>query len=455
MAASEASEAKRSLFQSDFPPEEFAQRRARLFEAIGEEAHALVQGAPPARGFERFCQTKQFYYCCGLEVPQAYLLLAGPERRTTLYLPRGEGDDRPEGASLGAEDAELICERTGADAVAEPDALGEHLGEASVVYTPHSPAEGRQGSRDELSRADKRVAADPWDGRPSRERHLVGLLLTRFRDLEVRDLSPILDRLRAVKSPREVALLGRAGALAAQAVGEAMRATCPGMFEYELGAVASYVYEARGARGHGYRPIIASGPNAWHGHYFRNDRRMAEGDLVLMDGAPDLGYYTSDIARMWPVGGRYAPWQRELYGFMVEWHKALLERIRPGVTADQVLAEAAEPMAEAVEATAFSKPIYEAAARRTLEFKGHLSHPVGMAVHDVGGYRSEPLRPGVVLTVDPQMWVPEERLYVRVEDTVAVTESGMENLTAEAPLELDDVEAWMREESRFPRLGEA
>ena len=154
---------------------------------------------------------------------------------------------------------------------------------------------------------------------------------------------------------------------------------------------------------------------------------------------------------MWPVNGTYAPWQRELYGFMVEYHKVLLERIRPGVTAEEIHQDAAAEMAKVVDGTAFSKDVYESAARRALEFKGHLSHPVGMAVHDVGGYRSSPLQPGVVFTVDPQMRVPEERLYIRVEDTVVVTEEGIENLTGLAPLELDDVEALMRDGSPLPR----
>jgi len=123
------------------------------------------------------------------------------------------------------------------------------------------------------------------------------------------------------------------------------------------------------------------------------------------------------------------------------------------VTADQILGEAAAEMAAVIGRTRFSKPIYKSAARRTLEFKGHLSHTVGMAVHDVGDYRSGPLRPGVVLAVDPQMWVPEEKRYIRVEDTVAVTEDGIENLTCAAPLELDDVEAALRRKSAFPAMG--
>jgi Xaa-Pro aminopeptidase len=174
---------------------------------------------------------------------------------------------------------------------------------------------------------------------------------------------------------------------------------------------------------------------------------LRDGDLVLMDAAPDYHYYTSDIARVWPVNGRYSRWQRELFGFIVEYHKALLKAIRPGLTADEVLKIAAEEMREYVKSRSFSKEAYRKAAERTLEFKWHLSHSVGMAVHDVGDYRSAPLKPGVVFSVDPQMWVPEEKLYIRVEDTVAVTSSGIEVLTGSAPLELDDVEATMREKS--------
>lgn len=439
-----------TLFQTNFPPEELAARRARILDAIGPDAQALLQGAAPPRGFEMFRQANQFYYCCAVEEPQAYLRLAGADRTATLYLPsRPEGASH-EGASFAAEDAELLVRLTGVDAVRPLDALAGDLAGATVLYTPHRPAEGRWGARDTATRADRLVAADPWDGQPSREQRLIGLVTERLPSVEIRDLSPILDGLRAVKSPREVAVLRRAGHLSALALVEAMRATRPGVAEYQLGAIASYVYLVNGARGEGYRHIIASGPNAWYGHYFRNSSILRDGDLVLMDTAPDYAGYTSDIGRMWPTNGTYAPWQRELYGFMVDYHKALLARIRPGVTADEVMDGAAAEMAEAVEATAFSKPVYEAAARRALEFRGHMSHPVGMAVHDAGGYRAEPLKPGIVLTVDPQMRVPEERLYIRVEDTIAVTDDGLENLTAAAPLDLDDVEALMAEDSPFP-----
>jgi Xaa-Pro aminopeptidase len=259
-------------------------------------------------------------------------------------------------------------------------------------------------------------------------------------EADIRDLSPILDGMRLIKSPAEIALMRRAGELTAIAALEAMRSTRHGVMEYQLGAVAEYQFLVNGARGGGYRPIIPGGSRIWSAHYFRNNRQLRDGEMVLMDYAPDLGGYTSDIGRAWPVNGRHTIEQRELYGFIVKYHKVLLRTIRPGVTASQILAEAADQMRPVVETTSWSKPAYERAARRALDFTGHLSHPVGMAVHDVGSYWGLPLQPGLVFAVDPQMWVPEEQLYIRVEDTVAVTGSGVENLTALAPMELHDVE---------------
>jgi len=431
--------------------EEYVARRRRVLDEIGPGAVALLQGAPPAQGFKLFRQTNEFQYLCGAQVPLAYLLLDGRRSACTLFIP-----GLPAGQTKGAgpverDDPARLGELSGVDAVLPVERLAEHLRGASVVYTPHCPAQGEHASRDELTRRERAMAADPWDGSVTREAHLIGLIRTRLQGVEIRDLCPILDAMRIVKSPAELKLCRRAAKLSAVAVSQAMGATKPGLTEGALEAIAHYVYHAAGARGAGYRAIVPSGvEHCWDGHYFANDGEMRDGDLVLMDTAPDYEYYTSDIGRMWPVNGVYAPWQRELYGFVVEYHKALLRLIRPSVMAERVLAETREKMTPVVHATAWSKPQYEAAARAMLEFRGHLSHPVGMSVHDDGDYWSCPLRPGTVFTVDPQMWVHEDRLYIRVEDTVAVTDTGIEVLTADAPLELDDVEATMREPSQFP-----
>ncbi len=429
----------------DFPAEEFVARRAHIYEAIGDDAYAFIASAPPPRGFVRFEQSKQFVYCCGLETPQAYLLMDGGAKKSALYLhPRGKAA-LEEGAPPGLEDAEMVRALTGVEAVYPISELAARLAEVRYLYTPFAPAEVRAACRHELVEATILMARDPWDGRASREYHLISLLRSRYPDLRVLDLTPILDEMRVIKSPREVDVMRRAGRLSARAVREAMRATRPGVIEYELGALAAMIYAMGGAQGVGYRPIIATGENIWYGHYFRNDAALESGNLVLMDVAPECHHYTSDIGRMWPVSGTYLPWQRELYGFIVEYHKVLLDRLRPGVTPDAVLDEASEVMQAVWEDWSFSKAHYREGARRTLDYRGHLSHPVGMVVHDDGEYDGRPLVPGTVFAVDPQMWIPEEKLYIRVEDTVVVTETGIEVLTEGVPLALNDVETLMAE----------
>jgi Xaa-Pro aminopeptidase len=208
-------------YQSDFPPEEFQGRWKAVFERIGDRAVAVVQGAPKVGGFILPRQSNEFYYLCGVETPHAYLVLDGRDRTVTLLLPpRDEMLERAEGKVLSAADAEAVKKLTGVSAVASTAEMTAAWmrrlvrGPGAVVYTPFAPAEGNAQCRDELLSANAAVALDFWDGRPSRETHFVQLLRTRFPRAEVRDLTPVLDELRAVKSPREIALIRRASVLA-------------------------------------------------------------------------------------------------------------------------------------------------------------------------------------------------------------------------------------------------
>jgi len=427
-------------YQRDFPPEEFAQRRAKVFEKIGTEAVALLQGAPPTRGFGVFRQNNDFYYLCGIEVPQAYLLLDGRSGKTAVYLPSLSRRTRSE--QTAAEYALSVKKQTGIDVVYGTESLLGHLESVSELYMLLGSRRARRTSRREIAAVDRRKAADLLRNDPLGEGRFVNLIQNCLPKLAIKNLSPIIDSLRVLKSPAEIELLRRAGKLSALSVMEAMRSTEVGVMEYQLDAVSKYIFSANGARGEGYPSIIAGGANMWYGHYMRKDCVLNDGDIVLMDHAPDCGYYTSDIGRVWPVNGKYSPWQRELYGFMVKYHKAVIKRIRPGVTANQIMEGARAEMEEVLKNTKFSKPIYKKAARSTY---GHMSHTVGMNVHDVGNSRG-PLKPGMVFAVDPQMRVREENLYIRIEDTVLVTEDGVEILTGSAPWELDDVEKLMKEE---------
>jgi Xaa-Pro aminopeptidase len=448
-------------YQADFSREELAARRARVLDAIGAQGIAVVQGASGEPGFSVFRQSNDFYYLTGVESAHAYLLLHGRTRRSTLYLPRRDEErERGEGKVLAVEDSLLLTQLTGIEQVRGLERLSQDLVSANllrppamVLHTPLAPMETGNDSRDELLAGRARVAADPWDGRPGREAHFVRLVKERFPQFEVRDLSPTLDGLRGIKSPAEIALIRRATQLAGLGIMEAMRSTLPGVYEYQLDAAAKYVHYLNGARGDGYASIIAGGTNAYMGHYFRKSDALRDGDLVLMDYAPDYRYYTSDVTRIWPVNGTFTAAQAALYDFIVAYRDAFFRHIKPGLTSDEVLDRAAADMRQYLVGKSFASPAHLKAVEEGLLFRGHFQHPVGMAVHDVGRVRGVPLQPGMVFTIDPMIWIPEERLYIRIEDVALVTADGVENLSGFVPARLADVERTIAEPGLVQRQG--
>jgi Xaa-Pro aminopeptidase len=426
-------------FQTAFTAAEFKRRRQDLCTAIGDGV-ALLQGFPETGSFSLFRQHNDFFYLCGVESPHAYLLIDGCTGRTTLYLlPRDEKTAAADGPELDSDDAATAMRLTDVDEVLPTTALLSDLPRGRTIYMSLAAAEGRQACQDTLRHAAARAKLDPGRLSSPAEAALTEQVRNHCGG-EVRDLSPILASMRLVKSEAELTVMRRAGELTAAAIEEAMRATAPGVYEYQLAAVADFVFLAGGAVGGGYRPIVAGGANIWNMHYYRNSCRLAAGDLVLMDYAPDVANYTSDIGRMWPVDGKYRREQRDLYGFIVDYHRTLLDIIGPGELVSDLCQRAAEKMRPLATRTRWLKSAYAEAVERLLTTGQPFTHPVGMAVHDVGTYRDVPLTSGIVFALDPQLWAPEENLYIRVEDTVAIRPHGIENLTAGVPHDLDQVE---------------
>ena len=185
------------MYQTDFTPEELASRRQRVLEATGSHAVALLQGAEKETNHDRFRQTNDFYYLCGVEVPHAYLLLDGRDQSCSLYLPHQSSPRRErEGEILSAENAERVCKLTGIDAAYGIEELSRLLEGVKELYTPMRMAEGAMMSGDTLQRSQQEVFSDPWDGRPDRTRWFVALLRQRLPATELRDLVPITDEMR-------------------------------------------------------------------------------------------------------------------------------------------------------------------------------------------------------------------------------------------------------------------
>ena len=444
---------EKHYYQTDFSIVDFQERRSQIFEVIGNNSIALIQGAASIAGFKVFRQTNTFYYLCGLEAEHAYLLLNGKTKTSTIYLPnRDKEREHNQGKILSAEDIDLVKKLTGVERVRGYGSLANDLVGTGLInrgapylYTPLSPAEIGNDSRDEILHGQARAASDPWDSQSTREARFKKLIMERFPQFEIRDLSPILDAMRLIKNPKEIEIIRNATEIAGLAIIEAMRSTSPGVYEYQLDAAAKYIFYQHGAHGDGYPSIIGGGTNAYMGHYFHKTDVLKDGDLVLMDYAPDYHYYTSDVTRIWPVNGKFNKKQAALYKFIVAYRDALFRYIKPGITSNEVLNNAAVDMKEYLIGKSFVKPAHLKAVQNGLTFRGHFQHPVGMAVHDVGRVHGVTLQEGMVFTIDPMIWIPEERHYIRIEDVAVVTKTGVENLSDFVPSKIEDVERTIKE----------
>lgn len=433
------------FFTPDFTADELAERRQRLATEIGPGAHLLVPGAAPVPT-DFPTQDANFYYLCGMETSHSYLLIEGGSGRTQLFLPSRDTIPGEPHNRLGFEDARLITERLGIGEVAATTELTAALTGVKVVYLPQAEVEGGGATRFGANGCAKRRAEEEWDGYEPRHQRIARKLAALSPGVEVRDACPLISAMRTIKSPAELKVMRQAGQLTAAAVIECMKTARPGTNENSLKATVEYVFSDRGQCGLGYGVIAAGGRRTWDGHYHLNNVTLGEEEIILLDCGPDFRHYSSDIARLWPVNGTFSPWHRRVYGFIAEYHKALLKVIRPGVMESEVYEQAARAMAaRCVEADSDyhdMRPIFEA-----MEAKGvrYLNHGVGLSVHDaIGPWRDEPLREGFVCALDPMVWCDEQHEYVRVEDTIAVTADGCERLTGDAPFEMNEIEALLR-----------
>jgi Xaa-Pro aminopeptidase len=221
-----------------------------------------------------------------------------------------------------------------------------------------------------------------------------------------------------------------------KAITEVMKATRPGMYEYELAALYEYVAKKEGAQDLAYYIVMSSGENHPYVHYYKHDRLLKDGDFMVLDIGPDYNYYDTDITISYPVNGKFTPRQKEVYEASKAVHEANIKVYRPGLTMEQCRKEVEEIL---------QKQGYDLSKDYFKRMRGGFGHYVGLAVHDVGGGPME-LKAGMVFANEPLMIWPEENLGVRVEDTVLITETGCEVLTAGIPRDVKDIEAFMKKD---------
>jgi Xaa-Pro aminopeptidase len=412
------------------PSAEYQARRAKL-RAVLDAPFVLYgyTGHEDASEVALFFQEPYFYYLTGHDEPGAAIVLvpdvtgksvSGP--REILYLPpRDRDQERWEGPKLGPDDPD-IAQTTGFEAVRSTKDLRGDLANLAKSYSSFYTV----------------MPPSPEDGYPHFTKS-VEAIRDALPHANLKDATNALDALRLLKSPGELALMQKAIDLSVDAHLDAMKTMRPGLFEYQIAARMKEIYEWGGCEREAYSPIVGAGFDSTVLHYSPLDHEIKDGDVIVIDVGGEYGGYAADITRTLPANGKFTPRQLEIYNIVLGAQNAVLDAIKPGVTmygGEHNLQQIAEDY------------INHSAGRdkegRTLGryFIHGISHYIGLDVHDPGD-RMLPLQPGMVISDEPGIYIPEENLGVRIEDDVLVTAEGHKLLTERLPREASQIERIM------------
>jgi Xaa-Pro aminopeptidase len=434
-----------------FDPAVFAARRDAYMQAIGESGVAIVRSLPErlrnGDAFHPFRQVSDLVYLTGFVEPETTLVLRPgheTERIVMFVRPRDPELETWDGRRAGIDGAKTLY---GADAAYPATELPAKLGE---LIANHDELHYSVGLDDEMDLMITRAIAklrktEKRGKRPPRA---------------IVDPRDALHELRLHKRPEELTALRKASEISAEAHVLAMRAGKPGVYEHELEALINYTFRRQGGAGPGYATIVGAGENATILHYIENKCAIRDGDLVLVDAGCEYDHYTADITRTWPASGKFTPVQRRVYQIVLDTQVEAVAMVKPGVTIDEIHNHCVRRLTEGmIELGLLSGTAEDRVADQSYrKFYMHgTSHWLGLDVHDVGAYtrggKARPLEAGMVITVEPGMYVaadapdvpPELRgIGIRIEDDVVVTATGHDVLTASCPKKIEDIEAACR-----------
>jgi Xaa-Pro aminopeptidase len=430
-------------------PAAYRLRRERLAKAIG--AGVAVVPTAPERVRNRdthypYRFDSHFYYLSGFAEPEAALVIVAGAKPRTLLFCREKNEEREiwDGFRHGPAAAR---ERFGFDEAHPIEDLDEVLAgllenQPALLYPVGADAAWDARAMEWLNAV--RAKARAGTAAPDR----------------VQDVRSLIDEMRLVKDAQELGVMRRAARISAGAHRRAMQETKPGRNEYEIEAELLYEFRRNGAQFPAYWPIVAGGSNACVLHYVFNDAPLRDGDLLLIDAGCELDGYAADITRTFPVNGRFSGAQRAVYDVVLAAQRAAIATVKPGNAWNDPHDAAVRVLAQGMlDLKLLSGTLDTVLEKETYKrfYMHRTGHWLGLDVHDAGEYKRagkwRPLAPGMVLTVEPGLYirpgddVPKalQNIGVRIEDDVAVAEGGCEVLTAEAPKAADDIEALMRD----------
>jgi Xaa-Pro aminopeptidase len=435
--------------QSYFNPEVFRIRQQRFLKEIGPGSLAVLFAAPHAKrnadNHYEYRTCSNFYYLTGYSDEEAVAIFqpGAKEPYRLFVLPNNAEKEMWEGKRYGVEGSKKQFNPDACYAVEDFDKIFRaSIKEAeSIYYAMGDFAE--------------------WDDR------VLGVLRSYVPNLRagdkpfsaVKKIQDILGKMRLVKDDAEAALMRKNCRNSALAYKEVMATTKPGMYEYQVGAKIAYEFTKGGAETLAYGSIIAGGNNACVLHYKTNRDQLKDGTLLLIDAGGEMGHFASDITRTFPVNGKFTTAQKQIYEIVLRSQKAAIADCRVGVKFVDVHKKASEVLVEGLLSLGLLKGTKEEHLKPSKEFVSFYPHRtghwIGLDVHDAGAYmdssgQSVPLAAGNCLTVEPGIYIDQNRtdvpvefrgIGIRIEDDILVTNGEPENLTQDAPKEVAEIEA--------------
>jgi Xaa-Pro aminopeptidase len=393
------------LLADGIPKDEYKHRRAELRKSL-DGVMVLFGANEPEDLHAGFFQDTNFLYLSGWREPSAAMLLTKDEE--ILFLPpRNRNQENFTGKKLGPAD-EDAPQRTGFDKV-----MPRYAMETAFLHALESGSRVYTMPNDE--QAKKLAVFAPFHREAPADR-------------------PIYE-LRMIKSPAELALIEKSTEATIAAHLAAWKRMKAGLYEYQIAATMTDVYFEHGCDRSAYAPIVGSGPNSTVLHYSANHRRMDAGEVVVMDVGAECSDYATDVTRTVPAGGKFTARQREIYEIVLGAQKAAIAAIKPG----------AHMRGDGDSLTQIVKDYFNSHGKDLhgeplgKYFTHGLGHHVGLDVHDPSDGNA-PLKAGMVITIEPGIYIPEENIGVRIEDTLLVTETGSRNLSGALPREVAEIE---------------
>ncbi|WP_040207112.1 aminopeptidase P N-terminal domain-containing protein [Neobacillus jeddahensis] len=408
----------------------FVANRKRLYEKMEDQSLlVLFAGQAPHKSADEayhFVPNRNFYYLTGLAEPKLMLLVHKTKQTVDEYLFIEKSDPVLEkwvGKTISTEEA---AEASGIDQILfieQFDALLTRTLMGSKLTNLYLDLERR-----ELDLVTS--AAQPFAAK----------MQANYPYLSIQNVYPDICELRLLKSPEEVDEIKKAIEITSSGIKNVMSHAKAGMKEYQLEAYFNFSLKSEGVKDFAFPTIVASGPNGTVLHYDKNNASAEDGSLVLLDLGAQWNYYNADISYTFPVNGTFTEKQRTFYNIVLKALKETTALIKPGVPfaklnehTKKVLAEECIKVGLMTEASELVNYYYHG-----------VSHSLGLDTHDVGNYRDMVLQPGMVLTVEPGLYIEEEAIGIRIEDDVLVTEDGHEVLSKNIFRSVEEIEAFMK-----------